>query len=872
MSRKIIKIIIDLFIVIFFAILLYIIINGGFSINIFDIRIRAHSIKNPIISIIALVIIREFLASYKFINFIKSVLDRTSIKFQKILYLLDKSIERFPKFSKDNNIFIGISLISISILMLELILTRLFSVTMFYHYAFMAISIALFGISLSGIIVYIFQNRFNSERFWKDLPYFASLFSAANFISLIILLKINISLHYSFKNFLLLLSIYIISIIPFLLGGICVSIAITHLSRKVSRLYFFDLIGASLGCLIVIPLLNLVGAPSAIIFVSLFASIAAFLFNLSYRGRSQFITSSLLIIFFFTLIVINVNFQIIDVKYTKGHKEVDLLFKKWNSFSRVAIYKRKHQPWGVSPFYRGKFPETVFMDIDASASTPIINFDGNFKKLSYLRYDLTTLAYNLKNGKGFNSLIIGPGGGQDVLAALMFGAKKVYGIEINPIIVNDVMRKRYKDFSGGLYFRPDVKIIVDEGRSYLRRSKEKFDVIQATLVDTWAATSAGAYSLSENSLYTVEAFIDYINHLKDNGVLTFSRWAHEGLRLITISQDALRRLNIDKIENRIIIVLNRNLCNFLLKKNEFSVKEVKKIENICKNLGFDIVYAPYIKVDNNDFTDLILTKDRNSFFKKFKYDITPTTDNRPFFFHIKKLKDVPNSLLRKDFLFGDGLTNLISLLIISTILVILFIILPLLIFKRKDIAGERKEKLKFLIYFAFLGTGFMFLEISFMQKFILFLGHPIYSLTVILFSILFSSSIGSFFTGRFDNDNLSKNLNRILIIIIAISALYIFILPGIFYNLIYLNRFLRILISILLLFPLGFFMGMALPLGIRIMDKRFHSIVPWGWGINGATSVLGSGLSIFLAMNFGFNISILAGIISYAFAFIIPKN
>ncbi len=783
---------------------------------------------------------------------------------------MDKITGKIPEVRNDQNIFIGISLVSMSILTLELVLTRIFSVTMFYHFAFVAISIALFGISLSGIIVYIFQERFASERFSKDLSFYALLFSIINFISLLLLLRINIRLHYSFKNFLFLLSIYLLSSLPFLFGGLCITLAITHLSKRVNRLYFFDLVGASLGCLLIIPLLNMVGAPSTLISVSLFAAIAAFLFNLSCRNRTLFILSAFLIILFSVLIPLNSRLQFIDVKYAKGHKEVDVLFKKWNSFSRVATYKRKHQPWGLSPFYRGRLPETIFMDIDASASTPIINFNGDFKELNYLRYDLTTLAYNLKEGKGFIALIIGPGGGQDVLAALLFGAKKVYGIEINPIIVNDVMRERYKDFSGGLYFRPDVEIVVDEGRSYLRRSKKKFDIIQATLVDTWAATSAGAYSLSENTLYTVEAFIDYIKHLKKDGILTFLRWSHEGLRLVTIAQDACKRLNIKGIKDKVIIVLNRHLCNFILKKNGFTRKEVKKIKKICKKLGFDLVYAPYTRIKPNAFSRLILTRQREKFFKEFRYDITPTTDDRPFFFNIKKLRDVPRSLLRKDFLFGDGLTNLISFLIISALLVSLFLILPLIMFKREAIQGSRKEKLSFLIYFAFLGTGFMFLELSFMQKFILFLGHPIYSLTVILFSILFSSGLGSYFSGRFEG--IKKALTGVLIIIILISALYILILPKIFYGLIALPRSFRILISVLLLFPLGFFMGMPLPLGIRLTDRRFHSIIPWAWGINGATSVLGSGLSIFLAMNFGFNISILAGMISYAFALVIPKG
>src|SRR5206468_6625883 len=248
-----------------------------------------------------------------------------------------------------------------------------------------------------------------------------------------------------------------------------------------------------------------------------------------------------------------------DVLDTKGHKGDHVLFAKWNSFSRIGVYERKHGDWSLSDAYKGPLPDTRYMDIDSAASTPILHVSTDLSNARYLRYELTAFAYHLKSrdsgfgigdstGKnpanpanpesripnpGFSALVIGPGGGRDLVSALVFGARHVDGVEINPIIADDVMRDRFRDFSGGIYTHPRVRIIVDDGRSFVRRTPDRYDVIQASLVDTWAATAAGAYTLTENTLYTVEAFNDYLDHLNETGVLSITRWVADGLRLVS---------------------------------------------------------------------------------------------------------------------------------------------------------------------------------------------------------------------------------------------------------------------------------------------------------------------------------------------------
>ena len=297
---------------------------------------------------------------------------------------------------------------------------------------------------------------------------------------------------------------------------------------------------------------------------------------------------------------------VFDVTDTKGHTNDRILFSKWNSFSRIGVYERTHGDWSLSYKYDGPLPDTRYMDIDSAASTPILHLEPDLANVQYLRYELTALAYHLKErrleagdlglGKnpradspspqpqlslrrpasGFTALVIGPGGGRDLVSALVFGAERIDGVEINPIIADDVMRDRFREYSGGIYTNPRVRITIDDGRSFVRRTPERYDVIQASLVDTWAATAAGAYTLTENTLYTVEAFNDYLDHLTDDGVLTITRWVLDGLRLISLAQAACESRGWDAAP-RLAIVQHDRVATFLLKKTPFTGAEVARL-------------------------------------------------------------------------------------------------------------------------------------------------------------------------------------------------------------------------------------------------------------------------------------------------------
>jgi hypothetical protein len=565
-----------------------------------------------------------------------------------------------------------------------------------------------------------------------------------------------------------------------------------------------------------------------------------------------------------------------DVEVRKGHIRETPLFSKWNSFSRISVYKRPHQDWSLSTAYQGPRPERLYMDIDAAASTPILQIAPDLSNAQYLKYELTALAYHLQK-PGFQALVIGPGGGRDLVSALVFGASRVDGVEINPIIANDVMREKFLEESGRIYNDPRVRIAIDDGRSYVRRTQDRYDVIQASLVDTWAATAAGAYTLTENSLYTVEAFNDYFDHLTDNGVLTITRWVSDGLRLVSLAQEAGESRGWDA-RTRLAVIQQDEVATFIFKRSAFTDDEVAMLRRTADEMGFYVVYAPapagqpvqsgrpqketkWNRIAK-DYTDLVLSTDRHAFYARHEQDITPTTDDRPFFFHTTKLRDQLGTAFGREMLFGNGLSALMSLMAISGTLAVAFVVAPLAL---TGVPDTRRWG-AWLVYFGALGGGFMLIEVSMLQQFVLLLGHPVYSLTVTLFSLLVGTGIGSAWSRRLSEDNLARSTSMALIGIAALGVLMSVGLAALVTWGVPMSRAARIALATATLVPTGIALGIPMPAGIRLLSARSPGLVPWAWAMNGALSVMGATAAIFIAMNWGFARTLLAGSIVYVVA------
>jgi hypothetical protein len=811
----------------------------------------------------------------------------------------------------------GIALVSATLLMTELALTRIFSVIMYYHFAFLAISIALFGLSASGVFAYVARGWLNRYSIGSLLAIQSLVYAVATLIALFFLVRLRVGLNYSPENLRLMLTIYALAALPFFTGGLVITLAISRLTARINAVYAADLIGAACGCLVLIPLLDRLGAPGVVLAAAAMSVAAALLFAPApIRTGMALAGAVVLALPLAGQLSGRAGFDVVD---TKGHKGDRVLFSKWNSFSRIGVYDRTFGDWSLSPTYKGSLPGSLFMDIDSAASTPILGVTPDFANAQYLRYELTALAYHLvEQGSevrglglgepqlptsgpltsnlqpptsGFKALVIGPGGGRDLVSALVFGAGHVDGVEINPIIANDVMRERFQEFSGGIYTDPRVRITVDDGRSFVRRAPDRYDVIQASLVDTWAATAAGAYTLTENSLYTVEAFNDYLDHLNDRGILTITRWVFDGLRLVSLAQEACEARGWSAAD-RLAIVRHKDVATFLLKKMPFTAEEINELRTLASQLHFDVLYAPgpdgpagevepvpdesVAGTHLGDYARLIRAADRRAFYASYPQDITPTTDDRPFFFHTTKVGDQFHTAFGRSMLFGNGLSALLTLMAISATLVVLFILGPLVIAspsgpgpagsgpaafavaQAREAGHYVRGSLAWLAFFGALGAGFMLIEVAVLQRFVLLLGHPVYSLTVTLFSLLLGTGLGAAWSRRFPDSGLRRTGAIALALIAVLGCVIILVVTPLVSWAIPFARATRIAIAVATLVPLGIALGLPMPTGLRMLNAKAPQMIPWAWGINGALSVVGATLAIFIAMNWGFTTTLLA--------------
>jgi len=775
----------------------------------------------------------------------------------------------------DRTILGGLGLASFASLLLELALTRLFSVVLFYHFAFLAISIALLGLGAGGVFAYLLKKHFSRTGTRR----LATLLCVADSILVIgvleVVLRVPVALEVTWKNFAHLTVLYLAAALPFFLTGLLFSVIFARETGRVPRLYGADLCGGALACVAVVPLLNWIGGPNTIVAASLAMAVAAMVWAESLTARR---VAGALVITFALLIAANHSNQLIDVVYAKGmfRDPAWVEFARWNALSRVEVDRQ------------GQAKAIV---IDADASTYIMNCDLEHWRGSEWEGNLMSappaLANVLRPQGEF--AIIGPGGGVDVLRAVASGSHSVTGIEINPIIADTIMRGRYADYSLHLYDRPEVHIHVTDGRSYLRSTPQKFDVVQMTLVDTWASTAAGAFALSENNLYTVEAFREYFQHLKPDGMIAITRWEfrrpREALRVVAVAIEALHSLGVQNPAHNLIVASLGELSAdgipvvVLGKKTAFTAEEEAAVQaHIDSHAQLSAIYLPSqpeIKLaEGNPFAELIAGNDPRRFAQSYAYNVAPVTDNAPFFFFTLKAGQILGEQgLQQgiDWKVNLGVLVLIAVLVISLVAVLGFLVLPL------ALQAGRHSPLP-LHYFVAVGLGYILVEISFIQRFVLFLGHPTYALTVVIFLLLLSSGVGSLLSRHW---LLRPRMARIpLILVIAALIGSVVFLPHALAAWVGLKFGYRLAVSGFLLVPLGLLMGMPFPSGLRALasvselgvsgePNNEDNAVEWAWAMNAAASVLGSVLAMVIAIQFGLTVTLACGVAAYLFALLL---
>ena len=759
-------------------------------------------------------------------------------------------------------LYLGVAFTTLATLILELSLTRIFSVVFYYHFAFLAISIALFGLGAGGLFSYLIASR-GGNIFYK-----LGVLGVANSVAVLVSLVFILTRAGELGN-LTLAGVYFASALPFFFSGAVVSIVVAEGIQRVDRLYFFDLLGAAGGCLLLVPFLNYFGGPNTVIAASVLLAVsAAIWYNLAgtMRGRAGAVTLALA---FVALMAFNGKSHLIDIRYAKGHRIGQEAFVRWNPISRTALVNPKTSD-----------PEIV---IDADASTGIPTFDLQHltdRERANLLHEGPGFPYMLRPGA--KTLIIGPGGGWDVARSLTGGSKDVTAVEINPIIAHNIMQQRFPDLSRRLYFRPELHLFIEDGRSFVRRSTEKYQVLQATLVDTWASTAAGAFALSENNLYTTDAFRDYLNHLTDDGLMVFTRWGfkppRESLRLLSLAIEALGETgqpgrSRNEAWKHVVVLRDyaQNINAFgaldtvMIFRKPLGDADIAMVKAALSQTNLRALYLPG-DAPSNEFGELLMRADPQTFWQSYRYNVTPVDDDRPFFFYTVQPQDVLNFLkpggLSADYKINRALPLLFEVLGISVLAILVVLAFPPLLLG--DRLPAEKGVRGFLLYFVCIGAGYILIQVALIQKFVLFLGHPTYALTVIIFSMLISSGLGSFWSRRLiGQSNNAGRLSAVLIgVAITVSALAYLAAPvselGVGWPLP-----LKALATVCMIAPAGFLMGIPFPTGLMRLERTFPQAVRWAWALNAAASVLGSAAAICLAIYIGLRATVLTGAFLY---------
>lgn len=785
-------------------------------------------------------------------------------------------------------LLLGIFFVAMAMLLLEVVLTRIFSVTMYYHFAFMVVSITLFGMGVSGIFVYLLPNFFVREKSGQHVTAAATTFALSVPICYVLQRLLPSGPDSPTWGLLYLGLTYVIIAIPFFFGGLSISLALTHYGSDVATLYFADLVGASVGCALVFPGLSFLKGTDLIAFVGVLGASAALCF--SFMIKQTIFRERASAVFFIMLALFVMNAIEKPLLLTTGsramvmpdsQKPVQPIAVQWNPMSRVMAFEGSTRPSALP----GKPDSTFFphgqmlMVLDKSAMTWAVGFDGDWSKVQWIFSDISTLPLWLRPGAKL--LDIGSGGGQQALVALGLGSKDITCVEINPTVMNWV-KTRFDGFTGHIYNRPEVRPFVGDGRTFVARSKETYDVISFVSATTFTATTSGAFMMAENNLFTIEAFREYYNHLNDNGLISVSQVItreYPGLllRVVSLCRAVLEEHGVQNVSDQVVVVMKKQegYGNVLMKKGVFTAAELDSTDALCARMGWVVLHSP--RVNNHpEFEKLLNMPNFHAVVSAMPLNLFPPTDDKPFFFNLVPFNKLDESKAGNFNLKYGKLPAqiLLRLFFVVLVLTVLFLIVPLFLARRAHLP-QQPGMAPTLGFFMMIGLGFIMVEVPLMQRFVLYLGHPVYAISVILFSLLLFSGIGSFLTRAVTGPGAAGWLKVSLPALLLLLLIYNFTLERIFHATQSQAVPLKIAISVLLLMPMGMLMGMPFPTMMRRVYAWSQSMIPWCWGVNGATSVLGSVSGVIIALSWGFSASLMTGMAAYLIAllcvFLLPR-
>jgi hypothetical protein len=794
-------------------------------------------------------------------------------------------------------LYAGIFLVSAAALTLELTLTRAFAVAQWYHFAFVSVSVALLGFGASGTWLALRPEaspggpgRWADERHRaapRRLTTFAFLFSLSTLLAYLAINRIPFDSYrvaWERRQLLYLALYYSALIVPFFFAGGCVGLPLAAWPERAHAVYAANLAGSAVGSLLMLVLLPGLGATGAVLCASAAGLLAAALLGRASRAPRLWIAICLASsVFVLTLVVHPPGWAALQVSPYKGlsaallYPQANPRFSRWNAFSRVDVVESIgiHAAPGLSLSFAGEFHRQWGLFVDGGNLSPLI-CGPTPEGQPFLEYLPAAVPFQLWPGE--RVLILEPQAGLDILVALHGGASAVTAIESNPLVVRAALAQ--SDSCGASpYADRRVTVVSEDARSYLSRSRERFDMVLLSLSDTYMPVISGAYSLSENFEYTAEAFEAYLQHLQYDGLLVVTRWVQsppsEELRACALVAEALERKGVTGASACVLAFRSWSTLTILARTSPFRSEEVAAWKALCAERGFDLVHYVGMTADEanrynvlsnaahfNAFELVLSKQERQNFLQQYAYDVSPPSDDQPFFFHYFRWSQTEGILqmLGKTWqpFGGGGFLVVLVLLALVLVLSAVLILLPLAVTGRP--AAPRGGL--FLLYFGCLGLGYLWVEMPLLQKFILFLGQPAYSFAVVLFSLLLFSGVGSQFSARLPTRPALMALAGMVLIYPAILARGFVLCLG-------WGLLPRLLVAVLSLAPLGFLLGMPLPAGVRLLRERAPQLIPWAWAVNGCASVTGSILAVLGAVTFGFTRVLVAGAFAYGAGWII---
>lgn len=779
--------------------------------------------------------------------------------------------------------YAGIFLLSLATLLLELAFTRVLSVALWYHFGFLVISTALLGFGTSGVTLALWTKLRERAPLDRTLALLSLAFSATTVISFWLMQRIPFdpfSLLTDRRQLIFMPLYYVVIAAPFFFSGLALALLFTRGSGEINRLYAFDLLGAGLGCAALALVMPTFGGAGSVVFAAMLGACAAIIFSLS-QARRLAPVGLLFVVSLLALSFVADRALPISITPNKRRPAQEPIYTAWNTFSRIDVYETPAPASGKLP---AGLRRTIIID-GGTASTAIRDLRPNvhdyLARLNDDSYFESGIAYVGKPHP--KVLIIGSGAGLQVLDALHFGASSITAVEINPI-TNDIVSQRMRDFWGGLFEQPEVKLVTEDGRSFVRRSNEQYDSIISVLTISNAAIASGALSLAENYVFTREAFEDYLDHLTPDGIIYFTRPESQIPRLFATAREAFERRKLGSAAAHLYAfrwlpsppppgqpaLPQAVVAGFLCKKSPFTAEE---IQVMSQRLGIgvtpvdnaaqvELLYSPLEPQKNSIFQQLLTAPDVQKVYAGQVDELSPSTDDRPFFnqharwssLRLDTFRDVFTQEKQARFALENrpvAEVTLLTLLGQAIVVAAVLILLPLVRYSREGLRVPGRWA--FLTYFAGLGLGFIMIEIALLQRFTLFLGQPVYTFAVILAGLLVFTGLGAYLANRF-----SSSPRRSLFWIILCTLVIVFITaaatPMVFSSTLGWELPWRIAISVLLVAPLGIILGMPFPTGLRIIASEAPALIPWAWGVNGFFTVIGSVGALIFGMAFGFKV------------------